>query len=528
MDGLMPKITTTVKMLQPEQKELPNVPKILYFGSDYQKLYKANEPIQILSDNDIDEKIGAVGLGQKIKELKNSFTTKDAFNDETLSSVVVQVEMQIPLQEKTITKPASMSQVTISKEIDYGTNISMNLQYNNTDESVTYKFKIFDKEVESKITATTDDTEKTVKFVVSELDNTEFTITLAQLQDFNGDVVISYYKKPQNKYEELLAIEYATNMLDGYPADWVVYDDRPLGDLYKDDFQSTEAAGFVTQLKQAVQAGTLEKPTSVVDGELDCTVDETIKTFYKYNDHVIRLAEFVRKNCDSHRRLHLIAKALQPTAQTFGQLKQNIQDLKDYAKNITQQKYIAAYGELISTIAIYKNDINCQTAELAGLIISKSLDEVYLNVYINSLNGNIQNIIPYKYAEELLNLGYIIAKKDGLDVVVPALRTMNNTNKQSVRTIKLINSVLNSSRDICKKFIGRVNSEENRIICEDEINNNIRKNYISTGRVAFGLARVKSDTQSVSIGKLKVLISLTDYNEIGIIEIELNYSKQSN
>jgi hypothetical protein len=34
----------------------------------------------------------------------------------------------------------------------------------------------------------------------------------------------------------LLAIEYATNMLDGYPADWVVYDDRPLGDLYKDDF----------------------------------------------------------------------------------------------------------------------------------------------------------------------------------------------------------------------------------------------------------------------------------------------------
>jgi hypothetical protein len=71
---------------------------------------------------------------------------------------------------------------------------------------------------------------------------------------------------------------------------------------------------------------------------------------------------------------------------------------------------------------------------------------------------------------------------------------MNGTNKQSVRTIKLINSVLNSSRDICKKFIGRVNSEENRIICEDEINNNIRRNYISTGRIAFGLARVKSDT----------------------------------
>ncbi|OQB42080.1 MAG: hypothetical protein BWY04_00439 [candidate division CPR1 bacterium ADurb.Bin160] len=72
-----------------------------------------------------------------------------------------------------------MSQVTISKEIDYGTNISMNLQYNNADKSVTYRFKIFDKEVENKITATTDDTAKTVKFVVSELDNTEFTITLA-------------------------------------------------------------------------------------------------------------------------------------------------------------------------------------------------------------------------------------------------------------------------------------------------------------------------------------------------------------
>lgn len=528
MEGLMPKITTAVKMLQPEQKELPNVPKILYFGSNYQKLYKANEPIQILNDNDVDTKIGNQGLGQKIKELKNSFTTKDAFNDEALSSVVVQVEMQIPLTEKTIEKPAAVSQVVLSKEIDYGTNISFNLQYINTSKEVTYKFKIFDKDIENKVTAITDGTAKTVKFVINELDNTEFTITLAELQDFNGDIVVSYYKKPSNKYEELLAIEYATNMLDGYPADWVVYDDRPLGDLYKDDFQSVDATQFITQLKQAVQSGSLDKPSSSIDGEIDCTDDTKIKNFYKFNDHVVRIAEFVRKNCDSHRRLHLISRSLQPIASTFGQLKQNIQDLKDYAKNVEQQKYITAYGELISTIAIYKNDLNCQIPEIASLIISRTLDDVYLNVYINSLNGNIQNIIPYKYAEELLNLGYIIAKKDGLDIVVPAVRTMNGTNKQSVRTIKLINSVLNSSRDICKKFIGRVNSEENRIICEDEINNNIRRNYISTGRIAFGLARVKSDTQQVSIGKLRVLISLTDYNEIGIIEIELNYSKQSN
>jgi PBP1b-binding outer membrane lipoprotein LpoB len=55
------------------------------------------------------------------------------------------------------------------------------LQYINTSKEVTYKFKIFDKDIENKVTAITDVTAKTVKFVINELDNTEFTITLAEL-----------------------------------------------------------------------------------------------------------------------------------------------------------------------------------------------------------------------------------------------------------------------------------------------------------------------------------------------------------
>jgi len=100
---------------------------------------------------------------------------------------------------------------------------------------------------------------------------------------------------------------------------------------------------------------------------------------------------------------------------------------------------------------------------------------------------------------------------------------MDTGNKHSVRTVKLINNILNETRNIAKKYIGRPNSFANRTLLQDEITSNLINNYVTRDRIKEAKVDVRIGEISGSLGVVNVYMKIIDFYEIGEINIHMTY-----
>ena len=538
----LPKITTSVQFLEPQQDIPQTLPKIVFLSTEYEELYKANEPFYVYSQTDAVSKLTGQLYTKVIEQLDTFSTVDDVTGQVTHEAVVVPVEMALPKYlddpttvinpagygEVTLTSSTNISSITSNYDLNFGTNLEIVINHDSTSKKITQEI-VLDKD--SKYTGeysyTTQPTGQ-IEIPINGLEGEKLSVEFVggQLgEDFSETVQVTYYKKPSTIQEKILALEIALDKLEGYPTEYIIFDESSFGEFVNQPVTFT--ADDLADFKKVMETEGF-KISSILSGDLKTDTADDLKEFYKYNDMVVRIADYCQKNSDQFRRVMGIFSAIKPQFVSYTQLKANYQKLISLNENETIQKIRETYGEYMVVNSIVDKQLKPMTNMVLRNIYQRTFDQSFFNIYLSSQNQKkVANIVPHKFAQDIDNAGYIFAKYDETFVVIPSLRTMDTGNKHSVRTVKLINNILNETRDIAKKYIGRPNSFANRTLLQDEITSNLINNYVTRDRIKEAKVDVRIGEISGSLGVVNVYMKIIDFYEIGEINIHMTYQKES-
>ena len=538
----LPKITTSVQFLEPQQDIPQTLPKIVFLSTEYEELYKANEPFYVYSQTDAVSKLTGQLYTKVIEQLDTFSTVDDVTGQVTHEAVVVPVEMALPKYlddpttvinpagygEVTLVSGTNISSITSNYDLNFGTNLEIVINHDSTSKKITQEI-VLDKD--SKYTGeysyTTQPTGQ-IEIPINGLEGEKLTVTFVANQlndDFSETVQVTYYKKPSTIQEKILALEIALDKLEGYPTEYIIFDESSFGEFVNQPvtFSTDDLADF----KKVMETEGF-KISSILSDDLKTDTKNDLGEFYEYNDMVVRIADYCQKNSDQFRRVMGIFSAIKPQFVSYTQLKANYQKLISLNEDETIQKIRETYGEYMVVNSIVDKQLKPMTNMVLRNIYQRTFDQSFFNIYLSSQNQKkVANIVPHKFAQDIDNAGYIFAKYDETFVVIPSLRTMDTGNKHSVRTVKLINNILNETRDIAKKYIGRPNSFANRTLLQDEITSNLINNYVTRDRIKEAKVDVRIGEISGSLGVVNVYMKIIDFYEIGEINIHMTYQKES-
>ena len=538
----LPKITTSVQFLEPQQDIPQTLPKIVFLSTEYEELYKANEPFYVYSQTDAVSKLTGQLYTKVIEQLDTFSTVDDVTGQVTHEAVVVPVEMALPKYlddpttvinparygEVTLVSGTNISSITSNYDLNFGTNLEIVINHDSTNQKITQEI-VLDKD--SKYTGeysyTTQPTGK-IEIPINGLEGEKLSVEFVEGQldeDFSETVQVTYYKKPSTIQEKILALEIALDKLEGYPTEYIIFDESSFGEFV--DQPVTFSADDLADFKEVMETEGF-KISSILSGDLKTDTANDLREFYEYNDMVVRIADYCQKNSDQFRRVMGIFSAIKPQFVSYTQLKANYQKLISLNEDETIQKIRETYGEYMVVNSIVDKQLKPMTNMVLRNIYQRTFDQSFFNIYLSSQNQKkVANIVPHKFAQDIDNAGYIFAKYDETFVVIPSLRTMDTGNKHSVRTVKLINNILNETRDIAKKYIGRPNSFANRTLLQDEITSNLINNYVKRDRIKEAKVDVRIGEISGSLGVVNVYMKIIDFYEIGEINIHMTYQKES-
>lgn len=538
----LPKITTSVQFLEPQQDIPQTLPKIVFLSTEYEELYKANEPFYVYSQTDAVSKLTGQLYTKVIEQLDTFSTVDDVTGQVTHEAVVVPVEMALPKYlddpttvinpagygEVTLVSGTNISSITSNYDLNFGTNLEIVINHDSTNQKITQEI-VLDKD--SKYTGeysyTTQPTGQ-IEIPINGLEGEKLSVEFVEGQlgeDFSETVQVTYYKKPSTIQEKILALEIALDKLEGYPTEYIIFDESSFGEFV--DQPVTFSADDLADFKKVMETEGF-KISSILSGDLKTDTADDLGEFYEYNDMVVRIADYCQKNSDQFRRVMGIFSAIKPQFVSYTQLKANYQKLISLNEDETIQKIRETYGEYMVVNSIVDKQLKPMTNMVLRNIYQRTFDQSFFNIYLSSQNQKkVANIVPHKFAQDIDNAGYIFAKYDETFVVIPSLRTMDTGNKHSVRTVKLINNILNETRDIAKKYIGRPNSFANRTLLQDEITSNLINNYVTRDRIKEAKVDVRIGEISGSLGVVNVYMKIIDFYEIGEINIHMTYQKES-
>ena len=538
----LPKITTSVQFLEPQQDIPQTLPKIVFLSTEYEELYKANEPFYVYSQTDAVSKLTGQLYTKVIEQLDTFSTVDDVTGQVTHEAVVVPVEMALPKYlddpttvinpagygEVTLVSGTNISSITSNYDLNFGTNLEIVINLDSTSKKITQEI-VLDKD--SKYTGeysyTTQPTGE-IEIPINGLEGEKLSVEFVEGQlgeDFSETVQVTYYKKPSTIQEKILALEIALDKLEGYPTEYIIFDESSFGEFVNQPV--TFSADDLADFKKVMETEGF-KISSILSGDLKTDTADDLREFYKYNDMVVRIADYCQKNSDQFRRVMGIFSAIKPQFVSYTQLKANYQKLISLNEDETIQKIRETYGEYMVVNSIVDKQLKPMTNMVLRNIYQRTFDQSFFNIYLSSQNQKkVANIVPHKFAQDIDNAGYIFAKYDETFVVIPSLRTMDTGNKHSVRTVKLINNILNETRDIAKKYIGRPNSFANRTLLQDEITSNLINNYVTRDRIKEAKVDVRIGEISGSLGVVNVYMKIIDFYEIGEINIHMTYQKES-
>ncbi len=538
----LPKITTSVQFLEPQQDIPQTLPKIVFLSTEYEELYKANEPFYVYGQTDAVSKLTGQLYTKVIEQLDTFSTVDDVTGQVTHEAVVVPVEMALPKYlddpttvinpagygEVTLVSGTNISSITSNYDLNFGTNLEIVINHDSTKQKITQEI-VLDKD--SKYTGeysyTTQPTGQ-IEIPINGLEGEKLSVEFVggQLgEDFSETVQVTYYKKPSTIQEKILALEIALDKLEGYPTEYIIFDESSFGEFVNQPV--TFSADDLADFKKVMETEGF-KISSILSGDLKTDTADDLGEFYKYNDMVVRIADYCQKNSDQFRRVMGIFSAIKPQFVSYTQLKANYQKLISLNEDETIQKIRETYGEYMVVNSIVDKQLKPMTNMVLRNIYQRTFDQSFFNIYLSSQNQKkVANIVPHKFAQDIDNAGYIFAKYDETFVVIPSLRTMDTGNKHSVRTVKLINNILNETRDIAKKYIGRPNSFANRTLLQDEITSNLINNYVTRDRIKEAKVDVRIGEISGSLGVVNVYMKIIDFYEIGEINIHMTYQKES-
>lgn len=538
----LPKITTSVQFLEPQQDIPQTLPKIVFLSTEYEELYKANEPFYVYGQTDAVSKLTGQLYTKVIEQLDTFSTVDDVTGQVTHEAVVVPVEMALPKYlddpttvinpdgygEVTLTSSTNISSITSNYDLNFGTNLEIVINHDSTKQKITQEI-VLDKD--SKYTGeysyTTQPTGQ-IEIPINGLEGEKLSVEFVESwlgEDFSETVQVTYYKKPSTIQEKILALEIALDKLEGYPTEYIIFDESSFGEFVNQPV--TFSADDLADFKKVMETEGF-KISSILSGDLKTDTADDLGEFYKYNDMVVRIADYCQKNSDQFRRVMGIFSAIKPQFVSYTQLKANYQKLISLNEDETIQKIRETYGEYMVVNSIVDKQLKPMTNMVLRNIYQRTFDQSFFNIYLSSQNQKkVANIVPHKFAQDIDNAGYIFAKYDETFVVIPSLRTMDTGNKHSVRTVKLINNILNETRDIAKKYIGRPNSFANRTLLQDEITSNLINNYVTRDRIKEAKVDVRIGEISGSLGVVNVYMKIIDFYEIGEINIHMTYQKES-
>ena len=544
----LPKITTSVQFLEPQQDIPQTLPKIVFLSTEYEKLYKANEPFYVYSQTDAVSKLTGQLYTKVIEQLDTFSTVDDVTGQVTHEAVVVPVEMALPKYlddpttvinpdgygEVTLVSGTKISSITSNYDLNFGTNLEIVINHDSTNKKITQEI-VLDKDSkytgEYSYTTTTQPTGQ-IEIPINGLEGEKLSVKFVEGQlgkDFSETVQVTYYKKPSTIQEKILALEIALDKLEGYPTEYIIFDESSFGEFVNQPvtFSADDLKVILADFKKVMETEGF-KISSILSGDLKTDTADDLGEFYKYNDMVVRIADYCQKNSDQFRRVMGIFSAIKPQFVSYTQLKDNYQKLISLNKDETIQKIRETYGEYMVVNSIVDKQLKPMTNMVLRNIYQRTFDQSFFNIYLSSQNQKkVANIVPHKFAQDIDNAGYIFAKYDETFVVIPSLRTMDTGNKHSVRTVKLINNILNETRDIAKKYIGRPNSFANRTLLQDEITSNLINNYVTRDRIKEAKVDVRIGEISGSLGVVNVYMKIIDFYEIGEINIHMTYQKES-
>ena len=542
----LPKITTSVQFLEPQQDIPQTLPKIVFLSTEYEELYKANEPFYVYSQTDAVSKLTGQLYTKVIEQLDTFSTVDDVTGQVTHEAVVVPVEMALPKYlddpttvinpagygEVTLVSGTNISSITSNYDLNFGTNLEIVINHDSTNQKITQEI-VLDKD--SKYTGEYSYTAQPtgqIEIPINGLEGEKLSVKFVEGQlgkDFSETVQVTYYKKPSTIQEKILALEIALDKLEGYPTEYIIFDESSFGEFVNQPvtFSADDLKVILADFKKVMETEGF-KISSILSGDLKTDTADDLREFYKYNDMVVRIADYCQKNSDQFRRVMGIFSAIKPQFVSYTQLKDNYQKLISLNKDETIQKIRETYGEYMVVNSIVDKQLKPMTNMVLRNIYQRTFDQSFFNIYLSSQNQKkVANIVPHKFAQDIDNAGYIFAKYDETFVVIPSLRTMDTGNKHSVRTVKLINNILNETRDIAKKYIGRPNSFANRTLLQDEITSNLINNYVTRDRIKEAKVDVRIGEISGSLGVVNVYMKITDFYEIGEINIHMTYQKES-
>lgn len=538
----LPKITTSVQFLEPQQDIPQTLPKIVFLSTEYEELYKANEPFYVYSQTDAVSKLTGQLYTKVIEQLDTFSTVDDVTGQVTHEAVVVPVEMALPKYlddpttvinpagygEVTLVSGTNISSITSNYDLNFGTNLEIVINHDSTSKKITQEI-VLDKD--SKYTGEYSYTAQPtgqIEIPINGLEGEKLSVEFVEGQlddDFSETVQVTYYKKPSTIQEKILALEIALDKLEGYPTEYIIFDESSFGEFV--DQPVTFSADDLADFKKVMETEGF-KISSILSGDLKTDTADDLGEFYEYNDMVVRIADYCQKNSDQFRRVMGIFSAIKPQFVSYTQLKANYQKLISLNEDETIQKIRETYGEYMVVNSIVDKQLKPMTNMVLRNIYQRTFDQSFFNIYLSSQNQKkVANIVPHKFAQDIDNAGYIFAKYDETFVVIPSLRTMDTGNKHSVRTVKLINNILNETRDIAKKYIGRPNSFANRTLLQDEITSNLINNYVTKDRIKEAKVDVRIGEISGSLGVVNVYMKIIDFYEIGEINIHMTYQKES-
>lgn len=538
----LPKITTSVQFLEPQQDIPQTLPKIVFLSTEYEELYKANEPFYVYSQTDAVSKLTGQLYTKVIEQLDTFSTVDDVTGQVTHEAVVVPVEMALPKYlddpttvinpagygEVTLVSGTNISSITSNYDLNFGTNLEIVINHDSTNQKITQEI-VLDKD--SKYTGEYSYTAQPtgqIEIPINGLEGEKLSVEFVEGQlddDFSETVQVTYYKKPSTIQEKILALEIALDKLEGYPTEYIIFDESSFGEFV--DQPVTFSADDLADFKKVMETEGF-KISSILSGDLKTDTADDLGEFYEYNDMVVRIADYCQKNSDQFRRVMGIFSAIKPQFVSYTQLKANYQKLISLNEDETIQKIRETYGEYMVVNSIVDKQLKPMTNMVLRNIYQRTFDQSFFNIYLSSQNQKkVANIVPHKFAQDIDNAGYIFAKYDETFVVIPSLRTMDTGNKHSVRTVKLINNILNETRDIAKKYIGRPNSFANRTLLQDEITSNLINNYVTRDRIKEAKVDVRIGEISGSLGVVNVYMKIIDFYEIGEINIHMTYQKES-
>lgn len=538
----LPKITTSVQFLEPQQDIPQTLPKIVFLSTEYEELYKANEPFYVYSQTDAVSKLTGQLYTKVIEQLDTFSTVDDVTGQVTHEAVVVPVEMALPKYlddpttvinpagygEVTLVSGTNISSITSNYDLNFGTNLEIVINHDSTNQKITQEIALDkDSKYTGEYSYTTQPTGQ-IEIPINGLEGEKLSVEFVEGQlddDFSETVQVTYYKKPSTIQEKILALEIALDKLEGYPTEYIIFDESSFGEFVNQPV--TFSADDLADFKKVMETEGF-KISSILSGDLKTDTADDLGEFYEYNDMVVRIADYCQKNSDQFRRVMGIFSAIKPQFVSYTQLKANYQKLISLNEDETIQKIRETYGEYMVVNSIVDKQLKPMTNMVLRNIYQRTFDQSFFNIYLSSQNQKkVANIVPHKFAQDIDNAGYIFAKYDETFVVIPSLRTMDTGNKHSVRTVKLINNILNETRDIAKKYIGRPNSFANRTLLQDEITSNLINNYVTRDRIKEAKVDVRIGEISGSLGVVNVYMKIIDFYEIGEINIHMTYQKES-